>query len=66
MIRDMRRLSVTMEQLERIIRALEDLRQNVLPNDPTLFATMAEAPLDDLKCLRSEVHEYVREMNPNA
>ena len=55
-----------MEQLERILRALEDLRQNVLPKDPRLFATMAEAPLDDLQRLRSEVHEYVRELNPNS
>lgn len=66
MIRNLSRLSVTMEQLERILRALEDLRQNVLPKDPRLFATMAEAPLDDLQRLRSEVHEYVRELNPNS
>jgi hypothetical protein len=62
MIRDMRKLTVTMEQMERIIHALDDLRDNVLPKDPSLFATMAEAPLDDLNRLRSEVNDYVREM----
>ena len=64
MIQDMRRLSYTMQQLERIIRALEDLRHTVLPKDPVLFATMAEAPLDDLKRLRKEVNEYVQQMKP--
>jgi len=49
------RLRVTMQQMEKLIRALDDLRDNVLPENPQLFAAMAEAPLDDLSRLRAEV-----------
>jgi hypothetical protein len=37
---------------------------NVLPKNPALFASMAEAPLDDLKRLRNEINEYVGELAP--
>lgn len=53
------RVRVTMEQIERLIAALDDLKENVLPKDPTLFATMAEGPLEDLGRLRREVRGYV-------
>ena len=61
MISDMKRIVVTMTQMERVIQALEDLQSTVLPQNPQLFATMAEAPLDDLSKLRAELHEYVIE-----
>jgi hypothetical protein len=64
MIRDVRRLRASLEQLERLIRALEDLKQNVLPRDPKLFAALAEAPLDDLERLRAEVNGFVQELQP--
>ena len=60
------RLRVTMQQMERLIRAVEDLRSNVLPANPQLFATMSEAPLDDLARLRHELHDYVQELTPTA
>ena len=60
------RLRVTMQQMERLIRALDDLRENVLPKDPKLFAVLAEAPLDDLDRLRQEVHGYVDDLTPSA
>ena len=66
MNRDLNRLRVTMEQMDRLIRALDDLKENVLPKDPTLFATMAEGPLDDLERLRKEVRKYVDELQPTA
>jgi hypothetical protein len=66
MNRDLNRLRVTMEQMDRLIRALDDLKENVLPNDPSLFATMAEGPLEDLERLRKEVREYVDELQPTA
>ena len=66
MIRDMRRATVTMEQMDRVLRALEDLRQSVLPSDPQLFATLAEAPLDDLQRLRKEVNDYVKELGSST
>jgi len=66
MIQDVNQLKVTMEQLKRLLRALDDLRETVLPKDPQLFATMAEGPLDDLDRLRKEVREYVDELQPTA
>jgi len=58
------RLRVTMELMERLIRALDDLRENVLPKDPQLFAVMAEAPLEDLNRLRQELHGNVHDLTP--
>jgi hypothetical protein len=66
MKQDLKRLRVTMEQMERLILALDDLRENVLPRDPNLFATLAEGPLEDLERLRLEVREYVDELQPTA
>ena len=60
------RMRVTMQQMERLIRAVDDLRDNVLPNNPQLFAAMSEAPLEALSRLREEVHEYVSELTPSA
>ena len=45
---DSERLRISLEQMERLLLAVEDLRQTVLPKDPALFAAMTEAPLDDL------------------
>jgi hypothetical protein len=58
------RLRVTMQQIERLIRALDDLRENVLPVNPELFATMVEGPLDDLHRMQLEVHEQLDELVP--
>ena len=66
MIKNVDRLRVTMEQMERLILALDDLKENVLPRDPKLFATMAEAPLEDLDRLREEINGYVHELKPTA
>ena len=66
MIKNVDRLRITMQQTERLIRALDDLRENDLPNDPKLFATMAEAPLEDLDRLRQEINGYVHELKPTA
>ncbi|NLY00935.1 MAG: hypothetical protein GXY83_33000 [Rhodopirellula sp.] len=66
MNRDLNRLRVTLEQMERLIRALDDLKENVLPKDPKLFAAMAEGPLQDLDRLREEVREYVDHLQPIA
>ena len=66
MIIDVDRVSLALQQLERLLRALEDLRENVLPRDPTLFATMAEAPLDDLERLRQELADFLQETKSSA
>lgn len=66
MIKDVDRVSLALQQLERLLRALEDLRENVLPRDPALFATMAEAPLDDLNRLRKELGGLLHGTKPNG
>jgi hypothetical protein len=66
MIKNVDQLRITMQQMERVIRALDDLKTNVLPRNPALFATMAEAPLEDLDRLRDEVNGYVHELKPSA
>lgn len=61
---DFNRLTVTIAQMNRLIRAFDDLRENVLTKDPILFATMAEGPLDDLEHLRREIRDRVDELQP--
>ena len=60
------RLRITMQQMERLIRALHDLKENVLPKNPQLFAVMSEGPLEDLGRLRQELEGYVDEFSPAA
>jgi hypothetical protein len=66
MIKNIEQLRTTMQQMERLIRAIDDLKVNVLPQNPTLFATMVEAPLEDLDRLRDEVSGYLHELKPTA
>ena len=66
MIKDVVRLQITMQQRERLIAALDDLKENVLPKDPQLFAVLAEAPLEDLQRLRREVNGFVQELAATA
>ncbi len=58
------RLQITLEQMDRLLDALEDLKQTILPTDPTHFAAMAERPLEDLGRLKSEIRECLRELKP--
>ncbi len=66
MLTNVDQLRTTLEQMERLLRALDDLKENVLPKDPILFAVMAEAPLDDLARLRNEIHGYAHELQTTA
>ena len=66
MLTNVDQLRTTLEQMERLLRALDDLKENVLPKDPVLFAVMAEAPLDDLARLRNEIHGYAHELQTTA
>ncbi len=65
-IKNVDELRTTMEQMERLIRALDDLKVSVLPHNPELFAMIAEAPLEDLDRLRLEISGYVHAMKPSA
>jgi len=66
MIEDTNQLRVTMQQMRRLLCALADLKEHVLPQDPKLFATMAEAPLEDLDRLRQEVESFLDQLKPVA
>lgn len=59
MIANEQELRVTVEQQGRLLRALEDLKETVLPKNPQLFAVLAESCLDDLERLRSEIADYL-------
>ena len=64
MTQDLKRIRTTMEQLERLIRAVDDLKNTVLPNDPQLFAVMAEGPLEDLERLQLQIRDCVNNLEP--
>ena len=49
----------TVEQLQRMYRALADLRQQVMPKNPHMFAVMAEGPLDQIRQFQEEIENYV-------
>ena len=59
MISDEKRLEVTLQQMTHILRALDDVKQNVLPRNPQMFAVMAEGYVDQLARLREEVESYL-------
>ena len=66
MIEDTNQLRVTMQQMRRLLWALADLKEHVLSQDLKLFATMAEAPLEDLDRLRQEVESFLDQLKPVA
>ena len=66
MIEDAHQLRVTMQQMQRLLWALADLKEQVLSQAPKLFATMAEAPLEDLDRLRQEIESFLDQLKPVA
>ena len=48
----------TLEQLERMYRALTDLRNDVLPKNPRTFPVLAEGPLDYIRQFQEELEQY--------
>src|SRR5438477_6679536 len=48
----------TLEQLERMHSALAKLRVELLPQNPRLFAVMAEGPLDYIRQFHDELEDY--------
>jgi len=66
MIEDANQLRVTLQQMQRLLGALADLKEHVLPQDPKLFAALAEAPLEDLDRLRQEVEGFLDQLTPVA
>lgn len=60
------RICITMQQMERMLRALDSLMDEVLPKNPALFAALAESPLEELERLRKEVAGFIGELRPTA
>jgi hypothetical protein len=59
MNRDNMHLDQTIEQLVRMYHALDELRRDVLPKNPRLFAVMAEGPLDLIRQFQGEIESYL-------
>ena len=57
---------IVLQQMGRLLSALADLKEQILPTDPKLFATMAEAPLEDLERLRQQVEGLLDQLQPVA
>lgn len=53
-------IGISVQQLGRVIRALDSLMENVLPENPKLFGALAESCLEDLDRLRAEIERYLR------
>jgi hypothetical protein len=58
MIRDGASFQQSLEQMRRMLRALTELRREVLPHNPRLFAVMAEGPLDYIRQFQEELEAY--------
>ena len=48
----------TLEQMERMYRALAALRRDVYPINPNQFALLAEGPQDELERLQEQIDAY--------
>ena len=59
MIQDDRQLQQSIEQLDRMYRALAEIHTRVRPNDPTRYSLMAEGPLDEIHQLQADIEMYL-------
>ena len=61
MIETMQQLRVTVEQMGRMLRALEDMRQSV-PRNPQLYSVLMEGPIDQMDKMREEMEEFLSDL----
>lgn len=59
MIEDERQLQQSIEQLDRMYRALAEIHARVRPSDPTRYSLMAEGPLDEIHRLQADIEMYL-------
>lgn len=52
-------LDQSIQQLERMYRALAELRSRVLPQSQEWFRLMAEGPVDEIRRLQSDIELYL-------
>ena len=53
------RLKTTVLQMSRVIRALEDLHETVLPRDPRMFAILSQGDMEMIARLCNELGELL-------
>jgi hypothetical protein len=59
MIRTDEALAVQQKLLGNVERALESLRERVLPKNPRNFEMFSEAYVDEINLLKAEINEYL-------
>jgi len=59
MITNEAQLQQAIEQIQRLCRALDSLRMDILPKSPRNFAIMAEGPVDEIRKLQADIDAYI-------
>lgn len=59
MIHNIKQMQVSLEQMKLLINGLEDLKDNLLPEDPELYSSMAEGSIDQIDKIRREMHDFI-------
>jgi hypothetical protein len=62
MITTRRRVEVTIEQMGRVFGAVEGSMDEILPNNPKLFALLVEGYLEEFDRMRQELAHDLREL----
>lgn len=62
MITTAAQLEQALEQIQRLCRALESLRVDILPKNPKNFAILAEGPLDEIRKLQADIDAYINRL----
>ena len=62
MIETEAQLRQAIEQMENLWQAINSLRAEVFPQNPRNFAVLAEGPLEQIRQLQRQIHEYVRRL----
>jgi|KBSMisStandDraft_5_1062788.scaffolds.fasta_scaffold762000_2 hypothetical protein len=52
-------LEQTIRQLERMYRAIAELKSRILPQNERNFQLLAEGPADEIRKLQREIEEYL-------
>jgi prefoldin subunit 5 len=62
MITTAAQLQQAIEQIQRLCRALDSLRADILPKNPKNFAILAEGPVDEIRKLQTEIDAYINRL----
>lgn len=62
MIGNEAQLRQTIEQIQRLCRALDRLRAEILPKNPKNFAVMPEGPVDEIRKLQADIDAYINRL----